>query len=80
MAEVVKGVIGEQQVKEIATKDAGVNVQDVTFTKCYRDFDEGLEIFEVEFRTADGTEYDYDIRVDDGGILSRDVDKFEFDD
>ena len=33
-----------------------------------------MEVYEVEFVTADGTEYDYTIRADDGSILSFDQD------
>ena len=38
------------------------------------DFDDGLHIYEVEFFSADGVEYSYDIKADDGTILSFDQD------
>ena len=74
------GELTELQAKAIAVKDAGLKMDAVTFTKCKRDFDDGVEKFEIEFHTADFSEYEYDIRVKDGGILKRECDFFEFDD
>ena len=74
------GEVTELQAKEIAVKDAGLEMDAVTFTKCKRDMDDGMEQFEIEFHTADFSEYEYDICVKDGRILSKDSDFFEFDD
>ena len=59
----------------IALKDAGFKADEVTFTKCRKDMDDGLVIYEVELRLADGTEYDYDIQASDGKILEKDMDR-----
>jgi len=74
------GEISELQAKTIAVKDAGLAMNAVTFTKCKRDFDDGMEQYEIEFRTADFCEYDYDISVKNGRIISRDFDYADFDD
>ena len=71
------GKITELQAKSIALKDAGLRENEVTITKCRKEFDDGIEKFEVEFRTADFMEYDYDINAADGTILERNA---EFDD
>lgn len=65
--------ISKTEAKEIALKDAGLSETDVTITKCRIDFDDGLEKYEVEFRTADGYEYEYEIDVETGKILDKDV-------
>ena len=70
-AAAVSGEITEQQAKEIALKDAGVSETDTSFIKCRKDMDDGITRYEIEFRTADGMEYDYDIQIDTGKILER---------
>ena len=68
------GEITELQAKTIALKDAGFAANEVTFTKCKRDVDDGIVKFEIEFRTADRMEYEYDINAADGTILERSAD------
>ena len=36
--------------------------------------DDGIEKFEIKFRTPDFMEYEYDIKVSDGTILERNAD------
>ena len=69
------GEITELQAKMIALVDAGFKADEVTFTKCKKDLDDGVLKFEVELRLADGTEYEYNIKVADGTILEKDIDK-----
>ena len=76
----VTGEIPELQAKTIAVKDAGLDMNAVSFTKCRRDTDDGVEQFEIEFHTADFSEFDYDICVKDGRILDKGFDRFDFDD
>ena len=57
-----------------ALSHAGLDASDAVFYKVEPDFDDGMEVYEVELVTADGTEYDYTIRADDGSILSFDQD------
>ena len=60
------------EAKTIALLDAGLSASDVTFTKDRLDYDDGMAVYELEFYTSD-KEYDYDILVSDGRIISRDI-------
>ena len=60
------------EAKTIALLDAGLSASDVTFTKGHLDYDDGVAVYELEFYTSD-KEYDYDILVSDGRIISRDI-------
>ncbi len=64
--------ITESQAQSIALSHAGVTEADLVFIEAKRDFDDGQEIFEVEFFTSGGTEYNYDIRVSDGSVIKYD--------
>lgn len=70
----INGETTEAQAKAIALKDAGLNEKEVTFTKCKKDMDDGIKKFEIEFRTADFMEYEYEINVSDGTILEKSAD------
>lgn len=69
--------ITAEDAKAIALKDAGYSEAEVVFIKVELDYDDGVKEYEVEFDVY-GTdvvyEYEYDIRVSDGKILSKDVD------
>lgn len=54
-----------------ALNDAGLSESDVTVVKKERDFDDGVQKFEIEFYTND-KDYDYDIAADSGKVLSSD--------
>jgi len=69
------GSITNTRALEIALKDAGLTEADVTVTKCHVDIDDGAEQYEVEFRTADGVEYEYEIDAASGKILDKDVER-----
>lgn len=62
-----------EQAKSIALKDAGLTQAD--FTKAKQDYDDGRQIYEIEFR-SNGKEYDYDIEASTGRILKTDVDLY----
>ena len=62
--------ITEDDAKDIAVKDAGVDMAAVMFTKIKTDYEDGIQIYEVDFYTAD-TEYDYEIAVADGAIVKK---------
>lgn len=64
--------ITESQAQSIALSHAGVTEADLVFIEAKRDFDDGQEIYEVEFFTSGGTEYNYDIRVSDGSVIKYD--------
>lgn len=65
--------IGEEKAKEIALEKAGLTVADVIFDRTELDKDDGVWHYEVEFRQG-RTEYDTDIKADDGTILKWEVD------
>ena len=74
--------ITELQAKTAALKDAGFLASEVTFTKCRMDVDDGITRFEIDFIGPDGVEYNYDINVENGSILEKDLDTpdYDFDD
>ena len=65
--------ISEEKAKEIALSKAGITADGVTFEKIELDNDDGVRKYEIEFRQGN-TEYDVDIKADDGTVL-----KFEKD-
>ena len=73
-AEAIEGEITALQTKTIALQDAGLKADELKITKCERDEDDGIWQFEIEIRTADGKEYDYEIKASDGTIMDKDVD------
>lgn len=66
-------LIGPEKAKEIALKHAGVSASDATFVRSKLDWDDGRQIYEVEFYSGND-EYDYEIDAYTGGILSYDRD------
>lgn len=65
--------IGEEKAKQIALDKAGITKDGVIFDRVELEKDDGEWQYEIEFR-KDGTEYDTDIKADDGKILSWDID------
>ncbi len=63
-----EGTITKDEAKEIAVKDAGFTVKDVTFKKVKQEFDDGIEKIKVEFINGD-IEYEYEIDAKTGAIL-----------
>lgn len=53
-----------------ACAHAGLSEKEVFFQEVKLDHDHGRDIYEVEFVSADGTEYEYEIDATDGSILS----------
>ena len=43
------GPLTVKQAKKVALDYAGVKASDVNFTKAHRDYDDGREIYEIEF-------------------------------
>ncbi len=62
-------LIGEDRAKELALERAGITEDGVRFDRIELDRDDGVLHYEVEF-SKDRTEYDADIKADDGTILS----------
>ncbi len=65
--------IGEDRAKEIALERAGLAADDVVFDRIELDRDAGIWQYEVDFRQGT-TEYDVDIKADDGTIISFETD------
>lgn len=65
--------VGVKSAEETALAHAGLARDEVKYLISQEDYDGGRRVYEVEFLTADGQEYDYEIAVD-GSILSYDYD------
>lgn len=65
--------IGEERAKQIALDRAGIASDGVSFVRVELDRDNGIWRYEVEFRQG-RTEYDADIKADDGKIISFETD------
>ena len=62
-----KGTLTVEEAKQVALDYAGVKAADANFTKAHRDFDNGREVYEIEFY-AFNTEYDMDVDVLTGKV------------
>lgn len=70
---IVADNITADRAKEIALAHAGLTKADVTFVKAKLDTDDGRQEYEIEFYNG-STEYDYEIDMSTGEILSYDSD------
>ena len=71
------GKVDEAKAKEIALTHAGVKAADATVTKFKLDYDDGCQVYEIEFYVSGSsgyTEYDYEIEAATGKIVSYDHD------
>ena len=59
---------GEEAAKNAAFAHAGVSAASASVTKCKLDWEDGRQIYEIEF-WADGIEYDYEIDAATGAVL-----------
>lgn len=66
--------ITADQAKEYALAHAGLSSNEVTFVKCKLDWEDGRQIYEVEFYGSDYTEYDYEIDASTGNVVKYDYD------
>ena len=67
------GKTGEEAAIEAALEHAGLTEDDVTGLYCHKDYDDGREVYEVEFRQG-RYEYSYDIDVNNYSVLDWDKD------
>lgn len=63
--------ISEQEALEVALSHAGVKESDLTSKRIKMEWEDGTEVYDIEFHT-NGKEYDYEIRASDGSILESD--------
>ena len=63
------GAVDEAKAQEIALAHAGIKAADATITKSKLDYDDGRQIYEIEWY-ANGAKYDYEIAVSTGEIVN----------
>lgn len=68
-----ENLIGEEKALQIAMEHAGINPADASYQTCHLDYDDGLKVYDVDFRVGN-TEYSYDIDATNGNIVSQDID------
>ena len=61
------GSVSLEQAKQIALEQAGVKASEASFTKAYKDWDDGRAVYEIEFYVGN-TEYDMDVDVNTGRV------------
>lgn len=66
-------IITSERAKEIALSDAGLKESQVTMSKVKYEWDDGIQIYDVEFYSG-GLEYEYEIDARNGMILEKDID------
>ena len=64
------GSVDLDTAKSTALTDAGVSAADAVFTKSKLDWDDGAQVYDIEFY-AGGAEYDYEIDASTGAILEK---------
>ena len=63
------GAVDEAKAQEISLAHAGVNAADATITKSKLDYDDGRQVYELEWY-AGGAKYDYEIDAATGEIVN----------
>ena len=66
--------ITAEQAKAAALSHAGLTAAQVTFLTCQLEYDDGRQLYDVEFYTSAGQEYDYEIDAATGAVLQYDYD------
>ena len=72
------GLLTADQAKSKALAHAGLSSSQVTFVQAKLEWDDGVQIYDVEFYTSDYKEYDYEINAKTGAILSYDYDADQY--
>lgn len=65
-------MITADAAKSYALAHAGLTDDQVTFTKSKLDYDDGKQVYDVEFYTGNREEYDYEIDAYSGAVISYD--------
>ena len=63
------GAVDEAKAQEIALAHAGIKAADATITKSKLDYDDGRQVYEIEWY-ANGAKYDYEVAVATGEIIN----------
>ena len=67
-----QGLLDLETVKALALADAGVKAADAVFTESELEWEDGVQVYDLEFRTSEA-EYDYEINAVTGAIISKDA-------
>lgn len=70
----VSAALTADQAKDKALSHAGLKANQVTFVKSKLDWDDGRQVYDVEFYTSDNKEYDYEIDASTGEVINYDFD------
>ena len=70
--------VTEQQAKDIALRQAGVNPASVSYMQVHQDWDDGRQEYDVKFYVGT-TEYSCDVDMNTGAIRDFDVDYADWD-
>ena len=65
--------VTEQQAKDIALRQAGVNPSSVSYMSVHQDWDDGRQEYDVKFYVG-RTEYSCDVDMQTGAIRDFDID------
>lgn len=68
------GLISAEDARSKALAHAGLTEKEVTFVKTELEREDGRRVYDIEFYTADGQEYDYEIDAASGEIRGFDYD------
>ncbi len=68
--------ISVEEAKAAALEDAGLSEADVTFEKAALDYDDKIQVYDIEFYTSD-SEYDYEINAIDKTVLEKNIEPFQ---
>ena len=66
-------MIGIERAKSIALANAGLRASDVTISKIKHEWDDGIQVYDVEFYYMN-MEYEYEIDALTGRIISKEID------
>ena len=71
--------VTEQQAKDIARRQAGVNPSSVNYMSVHQDWDDGRQEYDVKFYVGT-TEYSCDVDMNTGAVRDFDMDRADWDD
>lgn len=66
--------ISSEEALSIALGHAGLTADEVRSSQVKLDVEDGVNVFDVEFRSVSGTDYDYEVNAADGAIHSFEID------
>lgn len=69
----------QEQALQAALDYAGLKAEQVTVTKCNRDYDDGRQVWEIKF-ICNGIEYEMNVDMQTGRVFDTDLDHFDRDD